>query len=280
MRLPRAKIARCGSQVGRRPVASAARASATSSARVSAASAACGAAAKEVDIASAAATASALGSDTPGAVGSTAMPGCAAELAEEDIPRAAWYCLQLSQGSTAPSPEAATSSEVARSVTAAVALPPSLLAAQPLQGLRRQPSDEQQELAPADNGDSGKLQARADQVAQAEKRMRREARDAKNTDRVLGLMMQKKKDKEDEEEWPLDEGNGRCDGCGRLTYDCEGIARTPVFMCAHCRKSRVPLMWALTKECIRLRDRRQGTRREPAIRGDRTQDGPEDAEEA
>jgi len=53
-----------------------------------------------------------------------------------------------------------------------------------------------------------------------------------------------------EEEWP--EGNGACEGCGRFTYGCEVWGPACVILCAHCRKAKSPMMWALTTQYFRL----------------------------
>lgn len=53
----------------------------------------------------------------------------------------------------------------------------------------------------------------------------------------------------EDEEWP--EGNGSCEGCGRITYSCEAWSKACVILCDRCRKARSPMWWALASEAFR-----------------------------
>lgn len=51
-----------------------------------------------------------------------------------------------------------------------------------------------------------------------------------------------------EEDWPEDQSI--CEGCGRHACGAEPWGRLNASLCARCRKARVPLMWALARECF------------------------------
>merc|ERR1712217_640367 len=52
-------------------------------------------------------------------------------------------------------------------------------------------------------------------------------------------------------EWP--DGNGICEGCGRITYGCEAYGRSGVILCEHCRKAHAPTLLAAANHCFRFK---------------------------